>query len=337
MKAGARPEPGARPTIYDVARRAGVSKSLVSLVLQGSAQVSPARRAAVLTAIEDLGYRPSRAATLLASSRTNTIEVVIDDYRNSSFVGLIHGMQHELTGHGYYLTVTETNLNAHLTAEGMIGLSTHIDGLVIAGEVTPGALRAWSGPTVVAGWRQQVPADADLVANDDELGGRLAAEHLIDLGHREIGHLTGTGGPASHRRVGFEAAMTHARRPVRIAGQNRGTAEEDGYVAAGELLDRHPDITAVFAANDTMALGARAAIRERGLHVPADISLMGYDNTPLARSRYLDFTSVDDRSDVVGATAARALLARIDDPGVEPGRTLVEPRLIMRGTTRVLG
>ena len=92
-------------------------------------------------------------------------------------------------------------------------------------------------------------------------------------------------------------------------------------------------ITAIFAANDTMALGALAAIRQRGLTVPADISVIGYDNSPMARSRYLDITSIDDRSDVVGAAAGRALLDRIDDPTIKPRTTLIEPSLVVRGTT----
>jgi len=103
---------GQRPTIYDVASLAGVSKSLVSLVLQGSSRVSEPRRAAVLAAIAELGYRPSRAATMLASHRTKNVEVVIDDYRNLSFVGLLVGLRSELASHGYHLTVTDRALNA---------------------------------------------------------------------------------------------------------------------------------------------------------------------------------------------------------------------------------
>ena len=102
---------------------------------------------------------------------------------------------------------------------------------------------------------------------------------------------------------------------------------------ASDLLDENPEITAIFAANDTMALGAMAAIRARGRSVPDDISLIGYDNSPLAQSRYLEITSIDDRSDLVGATAGRALLARFDDPALEPQRTLVEPTLVVRATT----
>ena len=323
-----------RPTIYDVAERAGVSKSLVSLVLQGSPRVSAARRAAVVDAIKELGYRPNRAATELASHRTKSVEVVIDDYRNLSFVGLLAGISSELAGHGYHLAVTDTQLNAHLTRERQASiLSTNLDGLIIAGEPGDDLLDVWTGPTVVAGWRGTVPVGADLVANDDEMGGRIAADHLLGLGHRAIGHLTGTGGPAAHRRAGFATHLASVGLELHLAGTGRGTSEEDGYLTAGELLDSNPDVTAIFAANDSMALGAFAAIRQRGLSVPTDISVIGYDNSPLASSRYLNITSIDDRSDVVGAAAGRALLDRMEDPTSKPRQTLVQPTLVVRATT----
>ena len=323
-----------RPTIYDVAERAGVSKSLVSLVLQGSARVSPARRAAVLAAITELGYRPNRAATELASHRTKNVEVVIDDYRNLSFVGLLAGIRSELAGEGYHVAVTETQLTAHLTRERRASiLSTNLDGLIIAGEPDDALLEVWTGPTVVAGWRTTIPAGADLVANDDELGGRIAAEHLMQLGHRGIGHLTGADGPASHRRTGFVAMLATTGIEPHVVGEHGGTSEEDGYLAAAELLDHDPAITAIFAANDTMALGAFAAIRQRDLSVPVDVSVIGYDNSPIAQSRYLAITSVDDRSDIVGAAAGRALLDRIDEPTSEPRQSLIEPTLVIRQTT----
>jgi len=325
---------GQRPTIYDVAERAGVSKSLVSLVLQGSQGVSAARRAAVVAAIKELGYRPNRAATELASHRTKSVEVVIDDYRNLSFVGLLAGISSELAGHGYHLAVTDTQLNAHLTRERRASiLSSNLDGLIIAGEPTDDLLDVWNGPTVVAGWRSAIPDGADLVANDDEMGGRIAAEHLMKLGHRSIGHLTGAGGPAARRRTGFSGHLAAAGLTPQITGIGHGTAEEDGFWAAVELLDHNRHITAIFAANDTMALGALAAIRQRGLTVPTDISVIGYDNSPIAQSRYLAFTSIDDRSDVVGAAAGRALLERLDDPASKPRQTLVQPTLVIRTTT----
>ena len=312
------PEAAARrPTIYDVAHRAGVSKSLVSQVLQESPRVSAARRDAVLAAIAELGYRPNRAATMLASRRAMSVEVVIDDYRNLSFVGLLAGIKSELATQGYHLSVTEARLTGDLREATVF--YTLID--------------AWTGPTVVAGWRERIPAGADLVANDDELGGRIAVDHLLRLGHRRLGHLSGTGGPALHRRAGFRSRITEAGLDALVIGENLGTAEEDGYRAAAELFDAHPETTAVFAANDTMALGALAAIRAYGLNVPADVSLIGYDNSPLAQSRYLEITSIDDRSEIVGAATGRALLQRIADPSAEPQRALIEPTLVVRATT----
>jgi DNA-binding LacI/PurR family transcriptional regulator len=322
------------PTIYDVARRAGVSKSLVSLVLRGSPQVSDNRRAAVLAAIDELGYRPSQAAMTLASHRTRSLEVVIDDYRNLSFVGLLTGLRDALAGQGYHLSVSEVPPIGAGGAAGIVQPATPADGRVIAAEPVATLIAGWSGPVVVAGWRESVPPDVDLVAGDDEHGGRIACRHLLGLGHRSVGHLTGSGGPAHHRRIGYTQAIREAGREPRIYGLGRGTTEADGYRAAIELLDRHPDTTGIVAANDVMALGAMAAVAEQGLAVPADISLVGYDNSPLAQSRYLSLTSVDDRSPAVGAAAGRALVARITNPQTPLLRALIEPILIVRGTTR---
>src|SRR5438552_15325012 len=141
---------GRPPTIYDVAERAGVSKSLVSLVLRGSPQVSEKRRAAVLSAIAELDYRPSQAATILASARTRSIEVLIDDYRNLSFVGLVRGVRESLADHDYYVTVTETQLNISPSAGHRYRPSTPADGRILAAEPTVDDLVGWTGPTAGA-------------------------------------------------------------------------------------------------------------------------------------------------------------------------------------------
>jgi len=323
-----------RPTIYDVAKQAGVSPSLVSLVLQNPARVSDKRREAVQTAISDLGYRPSRAATTLASSRTKSIGLVIDDYRNLWFVDLLRGMEAVLTDHGYQVMLADSRPGENRIREAADGLlAMHVDGLVIAAEPSASMLAGTGVPTVVAGWRDGVPAGADLITNDDDGGGGMAASHLLGLGHTRIGHLSGSGGAAAHRRAGFRGRLQESGVEPLIGGEAGGTSEEDGYNSACWLLDHHPDITAIFAANDTMALGALGAIKARGLAVPADISLIGYDNSTLAKSRYLELTSVDNRSDLVGVDVAKALLARIQDSSVGPQRKLIEPALIVRGTT----
>ncbi|MFF1383881.1 LacI family DNA-binding transcriptional regulator [Arthrobacter sp. NPDC058288] len=328
-----------RPTIYDVAKSAGVSPSLVSLVLQNPSRVSDKRREAVLAAISQLGYRPSRAATALASSQTKSIGLVIDDFRNPWFVDLLRGMESALEVHGYQVTVADSRPGQNRIKEATDGLlAMHVAGLVIAAEPSEPMLAGTWVPTVVAGWRNGVPAGADLITNDDDGGGRLAAGHLLELGHTRIGHLSGSDGAAAHRREGFRGRMAAAGLEARIAGESGGTSEEDGYASACWLLDRYSDTTAIFAANDTMAVGAFAAAKARGRSVPDDLSVIGYDNSPLAKSRYLDITTVDNRSDVVGADSAQTLLARIQDPGQAPGRKLIEPTLVVRGTTsRITG
>ncbi|GAA1766115.1 LacI family DNA-binding transcriptional regulator [Pseudarthrobacter sulfonivorans] len=322
-----------RPTIYDVAKRAGVSPSLVSLVLQNPVKVSDKRREAVEAAILELGYRPSRAATTLASSRTKSIGLVIDDYRNLWFVDLLRGMESVLSDLGYQVMLADSRPGENRIKEATDGLlAMHVDALVIAAEPSESMLAKTWVPTVVAGWRKGVPAGADLITNDDDGGGGMAAGHLLGLGHTRIGHLSGSDGASAHRRAGFRRRMEEAGVDVLVA-ESGGTSEEDGYTSACWLLDQHPETTAVFAANDTMALGALAAIKSRGLSVPGDISVIGYDNSPLAKSRYLDLTSVDNRSDVVGVDAARTLLARIQDPAIGPQQKLIEPVLAVRSTT----
>lgn len=331
-------EPGtARPTIYDVASLAGVSKSLVSLVLRGSPHVSGPRREAVLSAIEELGYRPSRAASALAANRTLSIGLLIDDFHNPWFVELLRGLRSVLDPAGWNVTVADLQLEALTGRNPLDGfLAMHVDGLIIAAEPqanTP--LRTLDVPYVVAGVRQLDADVTDIVAGDETSGGRLAVEHLIQLGHQRIGHLTGKGGSAAAREAGYLEAMTTAGLEAMVTGEGGETTEDAGYAAAQELLTRDPSVTAIFAANDTMALGALAALKERGLRTPEDVSVVGYDNTPLAESRYLGLTSIDAHNANIGADAARTLLERIGEPGRPPTRLLLKPSLIARTSTAV--
>jgi DNA-binding LacI/PurR family transcriptional regulator len=118
-----------------------------------------------------------------------------------------------------------------------------------------------------------------------------------------------------------------------VFGENGGTSESDGYAAANELLTERPGLTAIVAANDVMAVGALAALSERELAAPADVAVVGYDNSPLAAYRYLALTSVDPHNREIGAEAARTLLARLENPDAPPRRALLEPSLVVRGST----
>ncbi|MFK4482260.1 LacI family DNA-binding transcriptional regulator [Curtobacterium sp. AB7] len=327
---------GKPATIYDVAARAGVSKSLVSLVLQRSPRVSEQRRAAVLTAIQELDYRPSTAAVSLAGTRSRTVGVVLDDFRNQWFVDLLTGLREALQDQGHRLVVADRFLNTGLDASPVEGfLSMRVEGIVIAGEPDTDLAIPASMPVVIAGGRVSIPR-ADTVANDDRAGGGMAAEHLLALGHTRLGFVGASSAASKERRAGFEGAAAGAPTAgasVAVVVLPGEPTEEAGSRALGALLDEHPDVTAVFAANDVMALGALSELAERGLRVPEDVSVIGYDDTPVAATRYVGLTSIDDRSVEIGRGAGERLLARIADPGLAASESLVEPRLVARRTT----
>lgn len=323
----------ARPTIYDVAREAGVSKSLVSLVLNDSELVSDAKREAVKVAIERLGYRPSRAAANLAADRTYTVGMVIDDYQNPWFVEVLHGVRVAMGPRGFHVAIREHYWMGEKFVNAIDGfLDTQVDALLIAAE--PGHDFGHLGvPTVIEGTRLHGVEGADHVSSDQELGVGLVLRHLQSLGHRRIGHVTGVGGAARHRRDAYVQVMNSIGEPARYAGERNATNEEGGYAGTVELLRRHPEITAVFAANDTMALGARAALREVGWEVPGDVALVGYDNSQLARSRFLDLTTIDNRSFDVGLACGEALLRRMSEPDAPVENIVIPSRLVIRSSS----
>ena len=182
--------PAARPTIYDVAQRAGVSKSLVSLVLRDAPHVSAKRRQAVLAAISDLGYRPSSAASSLAGNRTRSIGVAIDDFENLWFVDLLRGMRRVLDESGHNVSVADRHLNAHLERDPVDAfLSMQVEGIVLAMETGGPVPDFGSVPVVVAGARDVVPPGADFVANDDAEG-RTARHRAPDRPRAPSGSVT---------------------------------------------------------------------------------------------------------------------------------------------------
>ncbi|MBL1103124.1 LacI family DNA-binding transcriptional regulator [Streptomyces sp. 5-8] len=323
------------PTIRDVAERAGVSKSLVSLVLRGSGPVRPEKREAVLRAVRELGYRPNAAARSLSEQRSRTVGVVLDDLRNPWFVELLDGLNSLLHAAGLHMLLADARLNrrmGHALAEPFTDLG--VDGLVVVGTVPDaGALGTLARriPVVVAGAREAQPPGVDVVAGDDERGARLVTEHLLGLGHRRIAHLAGHGAVGALRRRGFETAMrAHGAEPLVEPGD---LTEESGYRGTVRLLSRAERPTALFAVNDMAAVGALSAAVELGLGVPRDLSVAGYDNTGISRLRHVWLTTVDTAPYEAGRRAAGCLLDRLAGHGGDGGVQLAPPTLQVRGTT----
>ncbi|MBB1511174.1 LacI family DNA-binding transcriptional regulator [Tessaracoccus sp. MC1627] len=322
-----------RPTIYDVAREAGVSKSLVSLVLNDSPLVADAKRQAVHEAIATLGYRRSHAASALAADRTRTVGLVIDDFQNPSFVELLRGLRTLLGPQGFHVAIREHYRDGDELINAVDGfLDSQVDALVIAAE--PGRdLPALGVPTVLEGTRLHGIDGADTVESDQRHGVHQLMEHLRSGGHRRIGHVTGAGGAAGARLAAYLEAMAAEDEDPLYAGGSNETNEDGGYAGAVELLRRHPEVTAVFAANDTMALGARAALREAGREVPRDVALIGYDNSHLARSRFLDLTTVDSHGHDAGIACGEAILRRLAEPDLPPAAVVVPSTLVVRSSS----
>lgn len=331
-----------RVTIHDVAQRAGVSKSLVSLVMRGAPQVSDARRAAVLRAARELGYRPDTVARGLAGGRTRTVGVVVSDLRNPWYVDVLDGLRRVLHAGGFRVLIGAGQLGAlpDPTVAGAF-LDLRVEGLCVIGtlpyeESLAEAMK--SVPAVVASSHSYELPYTDSVVNDDEDGSWQATAHLISLGHRRIAHIGGgADGVARARWRGYVRAMADAGLATRIRVAECGYDEQSGYAAARRLLHGRQRPTAIVAINDLAAIGALSAAGDAGLAVPGDLSLTGYDNTDIAAVGHLSLSSVDPRSAEIGELAGRRILARIGagpDAAAESGhRDLITPALVVRRST----
>jgi DNA-binding LacI/PurR family transcriptional regulator len=333
------PPPASRPaTIRTVAERAGVSKSLVSLVLRGSGKVSAGKRQAVQQAIDELGYRPNAIARQLTERRTNMVGVLLNDLRNPWFIDCLEGLTSVLHEQGLRTLLADGRMDRRTDDSLLEGfLQLRVDGLVLVGAMSSSptiAEAASAVPTVVAASRDITLPRVDVIANDDWIGTQLAVNHVIELGHTRIAHLAGArGAVADLRRRSYRDTMRAHGLSQHDLIETSDMTEEGGYRAAVRLLGRRDPPTAIFAVNDITCIGAMSAAQELGLRVPQDVSLVGYDNTSLAQIRHLWLTSVDNASVEVGQLAARALVRRIADPSTDATEQLIRPTLQIRGST----
>lgn len=322
-------------TIRDVAAHAGVSKSVVSRVLRDEPNVSEERRTRVREAMAELGYRPNSIARGLSQSRSGTVGVVINDLRNPWYVDLLEGLATTFDAVDIAPLLVDARLDHRVgrdTVETL--LSRQVDGLVVVGTSDARVAverAARSVPVVLAGTVEPDLPTVDVAVDDDLVGARLATAHLLGLGHRRLAHLQGPGVVGELRRKGFEDTVADAG-AVGVVDYS-GMTEEGGYAAAARLLDSSDPPTAIVAFNDMACLGALSAADERGLSVPGDLSLIGYDDTQLAKLRHVSLTSVDNGNFTVGVQAAKMLLARAERLDA-PRRTYRHtPDLVVRRTT----
>ncbi|WP_327005597.1 LacI family transcriptional regulator [Dactylosporangium sp. NBC_01737] len=351
-----RPRSAGRPTLDEVASRAGVGRGTVSRVVNGSPQVSPEARAAVQKAIDELGYVPNRAARALVTQRTDSVALVVSEseervFGEPFFAGIVRGVSSALadTQLQLWLAMAQSpaerqRVEHHLTNQ-------HVDGVMLLSlhdaDPLPGLLEQRGLPVVLGGRPARMLADGTpgvgagtlgtdvaFVDADNEGGARLAVGHLLDRNRRRIAAIAGPQDMAAgvSRLAGYREAIERSGLPVDETLIAYGDfSEASGERAIHELLARNADVDAVFAASDLMAVGALRALRELGRRVPDDVSLVGFDDVAIARQTDPPLTTVHQPVEAMGREMVRLLLARI--AGAAPTAVMVETHLVERAST----
>jgi len=339
--------PKTRITIRDVAQEAGVSYQTVSRVINDRPDVAPETRARVQSAITELGYAPNIIARSLIQGRSNTLGVVGFGLELFGPTRVLAGIERAATELGFSLLLSILDRLDPNRMDAIINdlLSRQVDGVVWA---VPGHVSAFEWlvdrlggvavPTVYLNKRPD--PGQQVVAMDSRLGARLAVEHLLEQGYRRIGIIKGPRGwwEAQEREAGWRATMQAAG----IDNLGEIEAEGDWSAASGDagfqsLVARTPDLDAVFACNDQMALGALQAARHLGLDVPRDLAVVGFDDIPEASYFNPALTTVRQNPKELGALAVermnQMIQARQQDRTVEPGVSWVQPRLVIRASS----
>ncbi len=340
---GAKSAPASRPTIKDVAEKCGVHPSTVSRALSPvmSHLVAPEVAERIRTAAATLGYQPNVTAAGLRTGRSGLIGVLAPDISDPGFPPILSGVTETLNAAGYATIVADVGPDPSRERELVDKLIARgVDGLVLATVVlndpVVGHCLAASIPVVLVN-RSDSGRRLPAVVTDDEAGMRLAVDHLVALGHRRIGHIAGPQDVSTGalRRAGFRAAAARAGLPAQniLIETARAYTRDEGRLAALRLLDRKQAATAIVAANDLLALGIYDALGERGLKCPADLSVVGHNDMPYVDMLSPPLTTVRIAQRQMGEAVARLLLARIADPSTRRERIVLEPILIVRGST----
>ena len=326
-------------TSKDIARRLKISQSTVSRALRGDPRVAADTTARVLEAARQMNYTPNLAARSLITRRTATVGVVVSDITNPFYPQLLEILHNEFALAGYRTILfnerTDASVEQHV---GDLVKGAAVDGLVYVSATLDTPLPGNGGPDIPAVLvnRYIDSADVDLVVADNHRGGRLVAEALVELGHRRIALIAGPENTTTSRdrergfREQLEAAGLPLDETLRRVGQ---FSHHSGYQWCLDLLAAEPRPTAVFAANDVIAFGALDAARRVGIRVPAELSIVGFDDIDMAGWEGFNLTTVRQPLEEMGRAAAQLLIDRVVTDGETPPRRRVFPVGLVRRDT----
>jgi LacI family transcriptional regulator len=330
------------PTIRDVAVRSGVSPMTVSRVVNGSARVRPETRQRVQEAIAALGYVPNNLARNLTRQKTGTLALIVPDFADPFFTLILRGAEDVARRAGYRVILCNTDGDLEREAAYLEDMVAHrVEGLLIApvsNQSRRNLRRLGPHPPPFVLVDRSIPGiESDLVQGDSVGGARVLVDHLLDLGHRRIAHITESQevSTARDRLRGYSDALVAVDIPVEpdLVEVAHAANARGGYEAARRLIDRIPQPTAIFAVNNLTAVGAVMAIRERGLEIPADIAVVCFDDIELAALLCPFLTVMAQPAETFGTLAVQLLLERIVGRAIGRRRRVVLPAdLIVRAS-----
>ncbi len=327
-------------TIKEVAQLAGVSISTVSHVINDTRFVSSDRRARVERAMREVGYMPNGVARTLRSGKSHTIGLMLPDSSNPYFAEIARGIQNAAFDMGYGVLVCNTD--DELEKEALYGtllIEKQVDGVILIAAGASGAhIRALQkrGIPISVVDRDSPEADVDSVQIDNRAGGRMAAQHLLELGHRRIGCIAGRVEvyPSYDRVDGYVDALQAAGLPVDSSLIVNSTFRaEGGFEAMRHLMTVPQPPTAVFACNDMMAVGATGALAQLGLRCPDDVSIVGFDDIQLVQYSNPPLTTVAQPKLEMGGQAVRLLTERMKSPEAPIRHVVLDAHLAIRRST----
>lgn len=333
-------KPARRVSVKDVAARSGVSFQTTSKVLNGGGSVSEATRARIVRAASDLGYVPNLQARSLVMRRTLTVGLITGDFSDPGLSRILAGAEQEARRQGYGVVITSVEPEGSGTEYALPAMmERRVDGILLAApqmeheralsHVVDHALPIVSIHHVAGG-------GVATVGPDDELAGYLATRHLVELGHRVIGSVTGVRGRrlTQSRQRGFRRALDEAGlESADELVQEGGEKVAGGSAAAASLLASRPEITAIFCDHDLEALGVLRALHDAGRRIPEDCSLVSCDDLDMAQFTSPPLTTVHVPFYETGAEAMRLLLRVVGDSKASAGRVLLPVHLVTRGST----
>lgn len=333
-----RKKPSRRTTIRDVAETAGVSTATVSKFINGLQRFTPEVEAKLRQAIDDLGYQQNRAARSMVTGKTGAIGIAVLDISNPYFTNIIKGANRMALTHNHDLLVVDLEENLSHEQTLLEALSSRVDGLIVSYRISEESINHFrqKGKPVVYFGKLDRP-DITSVRTDGYRAAYLMGRHLIETGHKRIAYLGYSGARWNPDRIrGLSEALAESGLQLDIRNTSAPTME-GGRNAAAAILKSTEKPDAIAACNDLVALGVMHGLQAQGLRIPQDIAIAGIDNIPYAEYSNPPLTSVDTRGERLGEFAVHRLLERINSPNEPADDIVLEPRLIVRGSTQPLG